>query len=807
MIVTLEWLRDFVDIGLSVDELVHRLTMTGLEVDGVEERGAHLEKVITARVDSVGKHPNADRLHLCRVSDGRNSYQVVCGAPNVRENATIALALPGARLPGGITLKEAKVRGELSQGMICSQKELDLGDDASGIWILSDDATDDDIPLGAPLADALGIRDTVLDVSITPNRADCLSIMGIAREVAAICGSRIRYPAISVREDGPPIESLASVTLEDPIGCPRYAARLIQGVTIGPSPRWLRNRLEAVGLRSINNIVDVTNWILMEMGQPLHAFDFDRLKEHRIVVRRARTGERFTTLDSTERTLFDDTLMICDGAGPVAIAGIMGGLNSEIVQETNRVLIESAFFQPQSIRRTGRKLGLRTESCYRFERGTDPEGVIRAVDRAALMMQELAGGVIAKGRIDEYPNPIKPPVLNLRVERTAKFLGIPIGSAKMANALRSIEMEVDDSDPATLRVVPPPFRHDISREVDLAEEVARLAGYDSIPVTQPEVRIASAPENPHLRMREDTRRTLEGYGLCELVTYSFISRQLLAHLRLPQDDPRLHPIEVKNPISDEQDVMRTTLTVGILQTAAYNLDHKNEDLKLFELSKVFLPSDGAPLPEEKFHLAGVLAGRRYPDLLYGGDEQVDFADAKGLVEAVLALFHLTEPVRFNTEGMPPYMDPWRSASVFAGDEYVGTLGQIHPDVAKAFDLKKDLFVFELDFDRLFALRQPRPLFRSMPKFPAVGRDMAVIVNEDLPVQKPLDLIREQREPLLEEAEVFDLYRGTQFGEGKKSVGYRLVYRAPDRSLTDEEVNLVHNRLVDKVVSAFNAVLR
>jgi phenylalanyl-tRNA synthetase beta chain len=802
MIVSVKWLREYVDISLSIEEIVHRLTMTGLEVDAVEERNPRIEGVITARVETVDKHPNADRLHICRVNDGEKTRRIVCGAPNVREGVIAPLALPGARMPGGAVIKEAKVRGEFSEGMLCSQKELQMGDESSGIWLLPEGTQ-----IGVLLSDALGGPDTILDVSITPNRADCLSTIGIAREIAAICGVQLCYPSIALQESNPAIDSLASVTVDDPIACPRYAARLVQGVTIGPSPRWLRERLEAIGLRSINNIVDVTNFVLMELGQPLHAFDFDQLEERRIVVRRAEEGERFTTLDNVERTLFDDTLLICDGKKPVAIAGVMGGLNSEITPATRSVLIESACFQPQSIRRTSKKLGLRSEASYRFERGVDIEGAIRAADRAAQLMMEVGGGKLAAGIIDVYPTPCIMPALSLRVERTNRFLGTDFTSAQMANALRSIEMQVDDSNVETLRVVPPTFRQDVIREVDLTEEVARLIGYDNISVSYPKGATASPTHNPHLRMREEVREALKGFGLFEMVSYSFISLQSIQKLRLPEDDPRLRPVVVKNPISDEQGVMRTSLIPGLLQTAQYNIYRKNEDLKLFELSRAFLPPRDGALPDEQYHIAGIMAGRRFTQPLYGGDAEVDYTDVKGVVEQILEMFRLEGELTWKVEALPPFMDPWMAASVFYNGEILGAVGRVHPEVEAAFDLKKQAFLFELNFDKLFAQKKPRPLFTSLPKFPSVVRDMALVMDENAPVQGPLDLIGNEGVSFLEAAELFDLYRGSQFGQGKKSVGYRLVYRASDRSLTDEEVNAVHSDLVAKVMKAFGAELR
>jgi phenylalanyl-tRNA synthetase beta chain len=800
MIVSLKWLRDYVDISLSIDELVNRLTMAGLEVDEVRSLYPCLTGVITVRLDRIEPHPRADRLRICTVTDGPGTFRVVCGAPNLEEGNILALALPGAELEGGLRLEETKIRGEISQGMLCSEKELGISDDASGLMVLPPT-----VPLGVGLREALGLDDVILDISVTPNRSDCLSIVGIAREIAAICEAPLRYPSFAVQESGPPVDGLTSVTLDDPVGCPRYAARMIQGVKVGPSPEWLRERLEAIGLRSINNIVDVTNFILMDMGQPLHAFDFDRLREHRIVVRRAKSGERFTTLDGVERVLFDDTLLICDGTGPVAVAGVMGGLDSEINPDTTRVLIESAYFQPQCIRKTGKKLGLRSEASFRFERGVDPVGLIRALDRATQLMLEVGGGEIATGRVDNYPKPFDFPKLSLRVARTNKFLGTRLSASDMAEALRRIEIPVEVEDDDLLTAVPPPFRPDITREVDLAEEVARLVGYDLIPVTSPNASVVSASLDPHVRMRQEVKSYLQGSGFFEVLTYSFISREMLGSLRLPAGDPRLKPVELRNPLSEEQSVMRTTLVPGLLQTARYNLDRRNEDLRIFELGKVFLPREGEPLPSEPHRIAGIMAGRRSSSLLYGGDE-IDYTDIKGAAEGVIQLFRLENP-RFLAESIPPYLDPACAASIYFGFELLGAVGRIHPEVEKALDLKKSVYVFELDFDIAYGVRGPLPSFRSLPKFPSVTRDMALVVDEGVATREPLDFVLEQKEPLLEKVEVFDIYRSAQLGVKKKSLGYRLIYRASDRSLTDDEINVVHNRLVEKVLVAFHAVLR
>ena len=799
MLISLKWLSDYIDSPLSPERIADGLTMAGLEVESLSLRHPQLKNVVTARIEAVEPHPNADRLKICLVTGPGGLHRIVCGAPNARGGAIVPLALPGAELPGG-SVREVKVRGELSKGMLCSEKDLGLSEDHSGIWLLPDQT-----PVGVPLDEALGIKDVLMEIAITPNRGDCLSIVGIAREVAALCKTHVKYPSIAVHESSPLISTLTSVTIDDPEGCPRYAARVIQGVRTGPSPQWLKNRVEALGVRSINNIVDVTNYVMMELGQPLHAFDFKRLRERRIVVRKASPGERFTTLDGIERDLPEGAVLICDGVGPVAIGGIMGGLNSEIAPDTRDVLIESAYFNPPSIRRTSRSLGLKTEASYRFERGIDPDGVIRALDRVAELMHEVGGGDIAAGRIDVYPNLIKAPEIVLRVDRANRFLGTRLSSGEMKEILEQIEMRVEALDSNRLRVIVPSFRSDITREVDLGEELARLSGYDGIPVTSPVAALEAADFDPHQRVRGEMKNLLVGAGFFEVINYSFISYESIRKLRYPEGDPLLAPIRLKNPLSDEQAVMRTTLLPGLLNNARNNFYHRSENFRIFELSKVFIRRKEDVQADEIHHLAGVIAGKRDPQTLYG-DADVDYTDVKGIVEAICSLLRI-DGVGFRAESLPPWLDPGGSASVFAGGERLGELGKVHSEVLEAYDLKRPAFVFRLDFDRLFTLRGPAPFFSGLPKFPPVPRDIALIANEKLPVEEPLEYIRSLNEPLMESVEIFDIFRSDQIGAGKKSIGYRLTYRASDRSLTDEEVNVLHDELVRKVTARFGMSLR
>ncbi len=796
------WLRTYVDVDADVREIAERLTMAGLEVEGVERRYPFLERVYAVEVLDVRPHPRADHLRCCTVSSGEKRYEVVCGAPNLRQGMKAPFALPGAVLPGGMEIRETTIRGERSEGMLCTKGELAMGDDVSSIWELPAS-----VRLGIPLDEALGIDDVVLDVSVTPNRGDCLSVIGLAREIAAIFGASVRYPEEPLREEGPPVESLARVEILDAEKCPRYAARVVLGVEIKESPRWMRDRLESAGVRAINNVVDVTNYVMLEMGQPLHAFDYDRLAEHRIVVKCAKEGETFLTLDGQERHLFDDSLMICDGKGPVAIAGIMGGELSGIYGDTRAVLIESACFDPIAIRRTSRKLKLSTESSYRFERAVDPEGVIRALDRAAQLMVALGGGQLAKGRVDVYPRPFVRNPIRFRVERANRYLGSAIPRDEVVSIFERLQMDVKRRDDGDLEVTPPPFRQDITREVDLTEEVARIYGYEKIAAERPRMFMVDVEVNDHLRARDDLRDLLRGMGLREIVTYSFISPRWLERLRLSGDDTRLQAVKILNPLSEDQSVMRTSLVPSMLQTVRYNIDRQNTDLRLFELSKVFLPREGMSLPEERFHLVVALSGSRHPQALYREGE-VDYPDVKGIVEAVFTLFGIRDGVFRRLEvGRSPYMDRFASADVVIGGEWGGVVGLVSPSVAESFGIEVPLWLAELDFERLFAMRGGPVRFTPLPKFPSVVRDLALVVGEEFLVQEGADFLRGLGEPLLEAVEVFDVFKSPQLGEGKKSVGYRLVYRSHGRSLTDEEVNLIHQGIMERITKHFGIAMR
>jgi len=801
MQISFKWLQSMVDCNASPDEIAHRLTMAGLEVEAIEPFQFGLEGIVVGRIQDMKKHPNAEHLQVCKVEIPDNIFDVVCGAPNAEVGQIVPLALDGASLIDGAEVRSTEIHGVLSQGMICSASELGLGEDASGIMVL-----DSNLHLGTPLAEALELDDLIYYVGITPNRADCLAVVGIAREVAALFGKKWSPPTISLKETGPPVESLSSVTIEDPDLCPRYAARIVQNIKIKPSPLWLRQRLEAQGVRAINNIVDVTNYVMMELGQPLHAFDYHRLDGHRIVVRRAQPSETFVTLDGQKHRLGRDMLLICDASRGVALAGIMGGLNSEITPETNTVLIESAYFQPTGTRRTAKALGLSTESSYRFERGVDPEGVITALDRAAQLMVELSEGELASGRLDVYPLPIKLEPVELRVSKTNRFLGTDLSRKEILKHLESIELKVRSAGEDLLVVDPPSFRVDLTREVDLMEEVARLAGYDLIPSASPVARLASAKRAEDQVMRHYAKETLASLGFCEIVSYSFINPRAIELLRLKDDDRRRQLLPLRNPLSEDQSVMRTSLVPNMLETAARNQRQNNFNLRLVELSKVFFPKEGEELPEERFNLCGLLSGLRRPSGWNETSQTVDFYDAKGAVEVLLMNLGIRD-LRWSEKASAPYLNPEAAARIYAADVYLGDLGEVDPGVLESFDLKGPVYLFDIDFDLLMEKTVSVKKFQPLPRFPAINRDLAIVVSDSVAAQDLLDYLDEHRPQYAESITLFDQYRGTQLAKGRKSLAFRITYRSEERSLTDLEVNEIHTDLSQKVVDAFEAQLR
>jgi phenylalanyl-tRNA synthetase beta chain len=803
MKVSLSWLRDYVTIDVDIVKLAEALTMAGLEVESLVDRYAYLDRVVVGRIVEIAPEPYAETLSLCRVDAGNGIRPVVCGATNIKEGDLVPLALPGAQLPSGQTIEAGRIRGHASEGMLCSEAELALGMDSSGILLLPETAKP-----GLGVAVVLGLSDTIIEFDLTPNRSDCLSVIGIAREVSAILKVPLRYPEVKLPPGETLIEELSSVTIEAPDYCPRYAARVVTGLNVGPSPFWLQDRLHSVGLRAINNVVDVTNFVLMEMGQPLHAFDFDRLAEHRIVVKTAQEGQSFTTLDGAERTLGSDMLMICDGKRPVALAGIMGGLESEIEDETTRVLIESAYFNPITTRRTAKRLGLNTESSHRFERGVDPVGVRTALDRAAQLIVELAGGKLAEGIIDVYPRPMQEGVIELSVKRTNRLLGTRLSQNEVGAYLKSVELDVEPLDEDRLRVVPPTFRVDITRPEDLMEEVARLRGYDRIPTTHPVSHVVAGKPDKKLRVRDRVWQLLAGCGFSEIVTYSFIRRDACDQLLLHDQDPRRPMVSILNPLTEDQAVMRSSLLPGLLATMYINSKQRKEDLRIFELGKVFLYTAPDQLPEEIEMISGLWTGAREERTWHFEESEVDFYDIKGVVEALCAGLNMTG-VRFaSLTGTDfPYLRPGHAAQIQAGNERLGALGELSGEVLRNFGLKQAAYCFDLNLDRIVDYVSEEKHAKTLARFPATERDMALILSNRVEAGALLDFIEAMGQVLVERVEIFDVYTGSPIPEGKKSIALRFTYRSSERSLTDDEVNTIHDTVTRKVLKEFSAQLR
>lgn len=801
MKVSLNWLKDYVDIRMETKELANLLTMAGLEVGEVLTVGEGFERIVVAQIDSIRRHPNADRLSLVEARTDREKFSIVCGATNIREGQKVPLALIGARLPNGVQIKRSKIRGEVSEGMLCSEIELGLGKDASGIMILSPD-----ISLGKDFGEALGVKDSVLDISITPNRPDCLNVIGIAREIAALTHQRVRYPLCSLPDQGEEIRRKTSVTILAPELCPRYVVRMIEGVKIGPSPEWMRNRLEKVGIRSINNVVDVTNYVMMEYGQPLHAFDFEFLEEERIVVRKAKEGEEFTTLDGVKRTLDGRMLMICDGVKPVAIAGVMGGLNSEIREETKTVFLESAYFDPAENRRTSKKLGLETEAAYRFGRGIDYGGVLNAANRAAQLIRELGGGRVVEGALDVASLVFKMGPIRMSVRKVNQVLGIEISSKQMRSYLEDLDLEVREEGDDILIVTPPSFRRDLEREIDLAEEIARMDGYEKIPVTLPKGSSFSEMKNRDRLFERRASEILIHHGYHEVVTYSFTSASCLDSISLSPDDPRRRPLRILNPLTEDFSIMRTSLVPGLLETARYNLSWKNSNLKLFELKRVFFPQEGEKLPREPRFLAGLVMGFDSEPHWASSPRQVDFHDVKGCIEDLFEALQIKGVKFIKTEDVP-YLHPGRSARVLLEKEVLGVLGEVHPEVRNHYEIQSKAYLFELDFEQIIRWAREEKRLKPLPKFPAVYRDLSLVVDEELEAGKLGEAIWAFQESFIDEVNLFDVYRGAPIPAGKKGLSYRIRYQALDRTLTDEEVNQSHERVISGLKEIFNVGLR
>ncbi len=799
------WLKEFVHFTVPVETLAEDLTMAGLEVEEIEPAYKGLAPVVVCSVEEIIPHPQASHLQVCTVIAGEQKFDVVCGAPNVKKGQLAALARPGTVLSNGTTVESSDIYGIRSDGMLCSEAELGIGDDETGILVLEPAPGREP---GKSLVDVLGLKDWVLDIAVTPNRPDCLSVLGVAREVSAIYCIPLTIPKSPNHQIPKSPNSQIPISIETPDLCGRYTAAVMEGIRIGPSPYWMAMRLQASGIRPINNVVDVTNYVLIERGQPLHAFDLDMLTGPAIKVRTARPGEKIKTIDGKDREIRPDMLVIADAERPVAVAGVMGGAETEVNDDTKRILLESAWFAPTQVRRTSKALKTITESSYRFERGVDPEGVISALYRTVELIGQVTGGCLVQEVKDVYPRPYKPGYLSLRPERANKLLGTGLEPGQIAQFLERIGIELSHVDDEKIKGMAPTYRLDLKEEVDLVEEIARLYGFPNIPTQVPRAGIAARAPEPSQGLVHRIRNILSSQGMTEVISYSFMSPQEIEALGLGKNDPRMQMVSVQNPLSDDQSVMRTSIIPSLMGTVARNQARRNMDLGLFEIGTVFYARGTGELPLEEQRIVALCTGTRYPESWSWPMEQVDLFDLKGVLQGLLQALGISEwKTVLETPDGPFYLPGTSAGVVWGGNSVLGSFGQIDPDILEFWDIDGPVFLFELSFNALETAASRQLKFTPLARYPAVERDIAVIVPDRLSAQDLLEYISGQAPDFLEEVRIFDIYRGKPVPEGSKSIGMRFTYRALDHTLSDHEVSEVHDPMVRSVLQSYKAKLR
>lgn len=799
MKVSVKWLKDYVDISIPALDLANRLTMAGNEVASVKVQGANWGNVFVGKLIAINPHPNADRLRLATVDLGKEQHTVVCGAPNLIIGDNICFAIVGAELLDGhsgqmMKLKSAKIRGVESKGMICSEMELGISRNHEGILVLPSDA-----PLGLPLSEYMG--DAVIDLEVTPNRPDCLSVIGIARETAALTGQKVHISPINYEEGDSLVEKNIVVEIQAPDLCPRYSASLITGIKIKPSPKWMQDRLIACGMRPINNIVDISNYVMLEYGQPLHTFDYDKIVGQKIVVRRAGENETITSLDGVERKLSSKMLVIADAARAIAVAGVMGGANSEVTDQTATILLEAASFKPACIYITGNSLSLASESRYRFERGISSEMTLPALRRATQLIVELGEGQSAKGYIDVYPGKQSAKPIELSCSRVKNILGIEIGLDRIITALQGLGIDCQTISEGKIMAVSPYWRSDIKIEADLIEEVARVIGYDKIPMTLLAEPLPHLIPDPIFNLKKDIRRSLTANGFNEVINFSLVGLETLQKL-----DPERAliielPVRVANPMTAEMEYLRTTFRANLLTSYAANRRFETGSIRLFEIGKIYLKCEKS-LPDERETLCAMLGGMRNAESWQDNDQKLDFYDVKGIAEGLLQRLGL-KPVFIKAQDMGLHTN--KQAYIYLSNTRVGVLGEIHPKVALAFDITEPVYLLEIDLKTLECFSTVERSYKPVPKFPAIVRDMALILDAGIPHERVQTLI--QSFHLVEQAEIFDVYLGEQVAAGKKSLAYRISFRSVEHTLTDEEVNQVLHEILNRLTAELGAVIR
>ncbi len=783
----LSWLKDYMNTD-DIDNATytHMLTMSGSMVEGIENPAEEIKNVVVGKILKIEKHPDADKLVVCQVDIGEGeSVQIVTGAKNVFEGAFVPVAKHKSSLPGGVKITKGKLRGVLSCGMMCSVNELGMSDEpADGILILSDDVTP-----GADITEVLGLDESVAEFEITSNRPDCMSIIGLARESAATFNRGFKIPEVKATGNNEDVNDYASAEIAAPELCSRFIGRVIKNVKIAPSPEWMQKRLKACGIRAINNVVDITNYIMLEYGQPMHAYDLDHVEGHKIIVRRAEEGELLETLDDQPRTLQNSMIAIGDEKRAIGVAGVMGGANSEVCDTTVTVMFESACFNAVAVRRGAKALGMRTDASALFEKGLDPENCLPAIQRACELMEQLGAGEVVGGMIDIYPVKKEQTVLPFEPDKMNRFLGLEVSAAEMKEILARLEFEVKDD-----KVYVPTFRGDIESMADIAEEVARIYGYDKIPTTMMKGCVTVGGKSKKQHLEDVIRDSLTAVGLYEVTTYSFIDPKENDMILMPQEDDRRNMVRISNPLGEENSVMRTNMLSSVLKVLKTNFSRRNAEAGIFEIGSVYIPKEEQVLPDENQIVA---VG------MYGG---CDFYDIKGKVENMLADLNIND-YEFITCKDDPSFHPGRCAHIYACGKFLGIIGQIHPKVAANFKIGVETYCALLDFNVLLSGYTTDRQYKALPKFPATSRDIAVILDKNINVGEVIKIIESNRNGILESYSLFDVYEGEQVGDGKKSVAYSLLFRAEDRTLTDKEVNEVMDKILSGLKEKLNAELR
>lgn len=810
MQVSIKWLKDYIDFTETPEQLADKLTMAGIPVENVVDPGEGLEKVVTGRIEKLEPHQNSDHLQICTMNVGlAENIIIVTGAQNVAEGQVVPVAMVGAHLPNGMKISKGKLRGVASNGMLCSAQELKLDleklpeEQKTGIFILPSDT-----PVGIPAKDVLGLNDVVLEFELTANRADCFSVFGLVREIAAITGNKPHFPEIKVNEDdNTKLNDIFSVEIADPDLCSRFSTRMLKNVKIGPSPEWMQQRLEGAGIRSINNVVDVTNFVMIELGHPMHAYDYDKITGKKLIARRAIEGEELHTLDDTSRKAKGEMLVIADSEKAAGLAGIMGGFETEITDTTTTVVLESADFYGPCIRRTARACGLSSEASGRFERGVDSETTIKALDRAAQLLQEMGACTVCEGIVDVYPNPKQANYVTFTPEQINNHLGTNIAKDVMLNIITSVGFDVtkDENDEITVKV--PSWRNDVTCMADISEEIARLHGFDKIKSTLPNGVSMQGTQSAKQTFIDKVKASLSSQGLYETISFALTNEETFNKLNIPQDIPLRRAVPIMNPLSDEYPLVRTTLLSSIFDNLARNLARKNDDVALFEVGSVFFPKalPVTELPDEVVKIAGAITGRRNAQGWNQTNDMVDFYDAKGIIEELLANLRVT---RYTVEAGTHYaMHPGKTALFKKGRDVIATVGEVHPAVLSAYGITKPVYIFELDATTVMKYMAKDLKYKALPKYPATSRDLAMLVDVDVnaaDIEKAMTKAAGQN---LTQITLFDVYTGKQVEEGKKSLAFSLTFQSNDKTLTDAEIDPAIEKIVAKLQKDFNANLR